>query len=224
MKTASTIVPMLRALPLIFLLLSVACDKKAAKPELPPKPKKPVVPATTGNPRIRGMREDILEEVEKAEKEMEGGKMPERRLVDEWKKGADHCIEAAQIAVDAEAVLAARHDLTTLRQKQADLDKKRIDIGEGIAVIKGYLGEIERGGKPPEGFTEGELKDRLGGKLEEARALEKEDEELRTGLTEKENLLAQGKVPPQGETLHTHELEAAKELKTRVEALEARLK
>lgn len=223
MKTASTIVPMLRALPLILLLLSVACDKKA-KPEPAPKPKKPVVPATTGNPRIRGMREDLLEEVEKAEKEMEGGKMPERRFVDEWKKGADNCIMAAQIAADAEAVLAVQHDLTTLRQKQAELDRKRTDLGEGIAVIKGYLGEMERGGKPPEGFTEGELKDRLGGKQEEARALEKEDEELRTRLEEKEGVLAQGKVPPQGETLNTHELEAAKELKARVEALEARLK
>ena len=170
------------------------------------------------------MRGDILEEVEKAEKEMEGGKMPERRFVDEWKKGADACITAAQIAVDAEAVLAVQHDITTLRQKLAELDKKRTDLGEGIMEIKGYLGEIERGGKPPEGFTEGELKDRMGERQEEARALEKEDEELHARLKEKEDLLAQGNVPPQGETLNTHELEAAKELKARVEALEARLK
>jgi chromosome segregation ATPase len=128
------------------------------------------------------------------------------------------------MAVDAEAKLTVERELAALRQKQAELDKRQADLAEGIQEINGYLAEIQRGGKPPEGFTEGELKDRLGDHQEQARALDKEEEELRARMKEKEEILAQGKVPPQDKTLHTQELEAAKELKARVGALEAKLK
>ncbi|MCI0587284.1 MAG: hypothetical protein L0323_10635, partial [Planctomycetes bacterium] len=102
----------------------------------------------------------------------------------------------------------------------AVLDKGRSDLAEGILEIQRYLDAIKGGGKPPEGFTEDELKDRLGQRQEQARELEKEEDGIRAQMQEKEDLLTKGNPPPQGETLHTHELDALKELKARIEALE----
>jgi len=218
---------MRRALSLVFILISLACDKETTGVDgpkvVPPKP--PDTLPTTGNPRIRGMREEILEEVEKAEKELESGTKPADYLVANWKKGTDNLILAAKLAVKNEAEEMVRRDLAALRQRQAVLDKGRNDLAEGILEIRRYLDEIERGvGKPPEGFTEDELKDRLGERQEQMRALEKEEDEIRGGMKEKEDLLTQGSPPPQGTTLHTNELKALEELKARVEALEKRLK
>ncbi len=217
---------MRRALPLI-LLLPFACDKEArpkaavaAANTAPPKP--PQLP-TTGHPRIREAREGILEEVERAEQDLKSGTKPPAHLVANWKKLVDNLVAATELAIKNEAAETARRSLGTLREQQAVLDKRRSDLAEGIIEIQRYLDEIARGiGKPPEGFTEDELKDRLGKRQEEARALEKEEDALRAKMQEQEDLLTKGNPPPQGETLHTHELQALKELRARIEALEAR--
>lgn len=220
---------MRRSLLPILLLLPLACDDEnkaqvaAGTKAVPPKP--PAVLPTTGNPRIREMREGIVEEVERAEKDLENGKKPGQDLIDNWKKGVDIAVTATELAIKAEAEESVRRSLATLRERQAVIDKRRNDLSEGILEIQRYLDEIERGvGKPPEGFTEDELKDRLGERQEQARALEKEEDGIRAEMQEKEDLLTKGNPPPQGETLHTHELEALKELKARIEALEKRLK
>ncbi len=217
---------MRRALPLI-LLLPLACDQEA-KPKVavgrannaPPKP--PQLP-TTGHPKIREARESILEEVERAEKGLEGGTKPPAHLVANWKKAVDNLIAATELAIRNEVAETARRSLATLREQQAVLDKRRNDLAEGMLEIQRYLDEIARGiGKPPEGFTEDELKDRLGERQEEARALEKEEDEIRTRMQEQEELLVKGDFTPKGETLHTHELAALKELRARVEVLASR--
>jgi len=214
---------MRRLLPLI-LLFGLACDEKPATPvqqgtgvKAPPKP--PVLP-TTGSPMLKNLRDSLVEDVQRMEQELKEGKMPERRFVDAAKKGVENLIVAAQMSVDREASEMARKELSLLRDQQAALDKKRSDLSEGIHEIEGLLHED----KPPEGFTVDELKDRLGQRQEEMRALAKEDQDLRSRMQEKEDLLSKGQVPPQGTTVHTDELDAAKELEKRILALEARLK
>jgi hypothetical protein len=220
---------MRRALPLVLVLISLACDKEPAAggrtgPKVTP-PKPPDTLPTTGNPQIRGAREVIVEEIEKAEKELEGGTKPPEHLVANWKKGVDNLIVAARLAVKSEAEEMVRRDLASLRQRQAVLDKSRNDLAEGIFEIQRYLDTIQSGGgKPPEGFTQDELKDRLGERQEQMRALDKEEDEIRARMKEDEDLLTQGAPPPRGATLHTNELKALEELKARIEALEKRLK
>ena len=215
------------ALSLVLALIPLACDKgpsaggNVGAKVTPPKP--PDTLPTTGNPRIRGAREDIVEEVEKAEKELEAGTKPPSHLVANWKKGVDNLILAANLAIRTEAEEMVRRDLASLRQRQGALDKGRNDLAEGILEIQRYLDAIQGGGKPPEGFTEDELKDRLGARQEQMRALDKEEDEIRARMKENEDLLAQGSPPPQGATLHTNELKALEELKARIEALEKRL-
>jgi hypothetical protein len=169
------------------------------------------------------MRERLLEDVEAMENALDAGTPPERRLVDLARKGVENLLVVARLGVDKEAIESVRRELAMLRGRQAALDKARSDLAEGIVTLQGYLDRVERGDRPPEGFTADELKDRLGKRQEELRALEKEDAELRARMQEKEDLLAKGEIPPQGPTVLTHELEAAQELKTRLEALEARL-
>lgn len=221
---------MRRLLPALLLLLAPACDKDPAKagttggkPSVATPPKPPVLP-TTGSPQIREMREDVVDDVVAMEKDLDEGKTPERRFVDAARKRVEILLTAARMAVDREAEESVRRELAMLRGQQAALDKARSDLAEGIVEIQGYLDRIERGvDKPPEGFTTDELKDRLGKRQEEMRALEKQETELRARMQEKEDLLGKGRIPPQGTTVLTHELDAALELEKRVLALEARL-
>ncbi len=221
---------MRRILPTLLLLLAPACDKDPAKEvqgsggKLSPAPPKPPEFPTTGSPQIREMRENLVDDVASMEKDLETGKVPEKRFVDAARKGVGILLTAAKIAVDREAEESVRRELAMLRGQQATFDKARSDLAEGIVEIQGYLDRIERGvDKPPEGFTTDELKDRLGKRQEELRALEKQETELRARMQEKEDLLNKGNIPPQGATVLTHELEAAQELEKRVAALEARL-
>jgi len=180
--------------------------------------------APTGAPRIQSMRQDLFETVARMEQEVDEGRMPERRLFDELKRGIDVLTQATERAIAEEARQLVEHDLASLRVQQGELAKRRVDLVDGIREVSTMVDEIRRGvGRPPEGFTEDELKDRLGELQEQARALDKEDEEIRARMTEKEKLLAGDTVPPQGRTRYTDELDAIKELRARVDALEARL-
>jgi hypothetical protein len=219
------VLPVLLCLPLV-----PACDEPDdyTKPRVartgdnsPPKP--PPLP-TTGAPEIRKQREGLADEIERAEKDLANGTKPPAHLVHGWKQLADNLIVAGERAVKEEAVQTVRSELSTLREKQGQIDKTRNELTQSIQQIEQYLGEIEGGGRPPEGFTEDELKDRLGTRLEEGRALEKEETELRARMQEKEDLLTAGNIPPQGKTLHTQELEALKQLKDRIAKLEEQLK
>jgi hypothetical protein len=216
---------------LLCLLLAPACDEDPKKggtaiartgDKTPPKP--PHVLPTTGAPKIRGEREGLVLEIEQAEKDLENGTKPAENILWGWKRLADNLIVAEERAVAEEATETVKNDLAALRDKQGQLDKTRNELGQSIQQLQQYLADIEAGGRPPEGFTEDELKDRHGRRLEEARALEKEETELRARMQEKEELLNKGNIPPQGRTLHTQELEALKQLKDRIAKLEARLK
>jgi len=224
---------MFRLLPVLLLLAAFACDKDpdkaqagkaggATKEATPPKP--PPLP-TTGSPKIRELREEILGDIEGMEKDLDAGKQPEKRFLDAARKNIDNLLTATRMAVDLEAVESVRREHAMLNTRQAALDKARSDLAAGIVEIQGILDRVQRGvDKPPEGFTVDELKDRLGQRQEQARALEKEDAELRSLMQEKEDLLNKGgKIEPQGPSVLTHEMEAAQELKTRLDALEARL-
>jgi hypothetical protein len=222
---------MRRAVPtvLLCLLLVPACDDPPAKGgtavaktgDSPPKP--PVLP-TTGAPQIRAQRRDLAAEIDRAEKDLENGTKPAPHLLYNWQRLADNLIIAEERAIAEEATQSVRNELSALRDRQGQLDKARNELGESIREVQQYLAEIEAGGKPPEGFTVDELKDMLGTRLEEARALDKEDTELRARMQEKEELLNAGKPPPPGRTLHTEELEALKELRARIAKLAERVK
>jgi hypothetical protein len=217
--------------PILLCLLLASCDKEpsagrtaATRTGQEAVPGKPPVLPTTGGPVIRKDRLDLALEIDRAEKDLESGTKPPAHLAYAWKQKIEYLLTAARQAVEKEAIETVRGDLSTLRDKQGALDKARTDVGQAIQTIQQYLAEIEAGGKPPEGFTEDELKDRLGTRMEEARALEKEEAELRERMQQKEDLLAKGDIPPQGPTVHTQELEALKELKARIDKLDARLK
>lgn len=225
---------MRRAVPpvLLCLLLAQGCDDDPAtgrtastrtgEQAAPPKP--PAILPTTGGPVIRKDRLDLAGEIDQAEKDLEKGTKPPAHLVHAWKQKIGYLLTAAERAVSEEAVQTVRGDLSTLRDKQGALDKARNDLAQAIRTIEEHLAEIEAGGKPPEGFTVDELKDRLGTRREEARQIEKEESDLRDRMRQKEEILAKGAVPPQGTTLHTQELDAIKELKARIDRLDAQLK
>jgi hypothetical protein len=223
-----------RLAPAILLLLALACDKTPATPQKPKAPgthggsKAPtanekVQLPTTGSPQIQNEREDLLADVKKMEQDFDAGTVPERRFVMALEKRVDNLITVTEIAVDKEAVDLVRKEHAMLIEKQAVLDKRRADLSEGVAEVEKILAGIDKGERPPEGFTTDELKDRLGEKQEELRTLEKEDAELRAKMKQKEDLLAKGTFPPQSETKLTQELAALKELKERIGKLVARL-
>jgi chromosome segregation ATPase len=216
-------------LPLLLLLAACGNDAPkthagaAASGETPKKP--PPVYPTTGSPAIRDTRTGLTEEIERAEKDLLDGKRPPAHLLYGWNQLAHNLIVAAERAVKEEAAQAARSEISALRERQGQIDKARNDLGAAMLELSRYLDEVRAGGRPPEGFTEDELKDRLGTRQEEARALEKEEAELRERLKAREERLAEGQPPaPQGPTRLTHELEALRELKARIEKLEASVK
>jgi len=213
----------MRLLPLVtLLLLAFACeDKKPATPggnggasNAPP------VLATTGSPALNEARRNLLGEIERMEKELDEGKVPEQRFVKAARVMLDNLLVAANISVDAEKEDMTRREHSMLVQKYADLSRRRGEIGAAIREIEELLSQ----GRPPAGFTKEELEDRLAAKQEELRALQKEEEELRAKLKAKEDTIESGQLPDQGETIHTHDLDAILELQRRLEALEARLK
>jgi hypothetical protein len=219
----------MRRLACLLLLLFAACDDDPAGPtrgESPtPKPATPPTLPTTGTPKLREMREGIAEEVLRMEKALAEGKTPAPDGIRRAKDGLAKLDVAVRMAValEAEQTLRVRH--ADLRNDQAEIVKQRADLFEGILEIEKFLSEMERGvGKPPEGFTEDELKDRLGELRLKATELDKAEADLRAQSEKMEELLKGKEIPPQGETLLTQELAAVDELKARVAALEARSK
>lgn len=218
------------AVPLIVLLaLCHACDKDPGSAVVvePAPPKPPPVQGplpTTGQPKIRATREGLAAEIDQAEKDLEAGTKPPAHLVYGWKKQVEYLITATAKAIEMESEGNLRNELSTLREKQGQIDKARNDLAAAILETQRYLSDIQAGGKPPEGFTEDELKERLGERQEAARALEKQEAELRARMKEIEEVLAKGTPAASGPTLHTNELEVLKALNARIEKLEAALK
>lgn len=215
----------MRVLFLLPFLLFCACDEKkapsagnrtggGAKPESAP------TLITTGTPRINDAYDGIVADLKEMETGLDEGRVPEERFVTAMKKRIEQLILVSKMAVEKEAVEMTRREHALLVQKQSEVYKQRSELGEAIREIEELLSQE----KPPAGFTSDELKDRLGQKREQLRALEKDDEDLRARMQDKEDVLTGQKEPAEAETVHAHEYKAALELEKRFEALEARLK
>jgi hypothetical protein len=214
-----------------LLLLAAACGKEPSPggagggTKAPPAPPdNPALPST-GAPRVREMRETLRDEIERMEKELADGKMPERRFVDLAKRGIENLTIALRRALAEESRQTVRREHSAMMAKQGAIEKERVEVFDSIRVVQTQLDQAKQGaGRLPEGFTEDELKDRVADLRKKALALDEAEKELRAGMKEKEDLLALETVPPQGETLFTHEMEAVNQLKARLEAIDAKVK
>jgi hypothetical protein len=210
----------------ITLLCVSACNrdrdpKKNAGGKAAPAPKPAPESPTTGISQIQKMHDDLMEDIAEQEKQVKAGRPAEQRLVRGQLTGIDILIRSTEMAIvlDTRRTVQLEHGL--LRQKESKLIRARTETHVEIAEMEKLLADHKKdAGSLPAGFTEAELTDRLGDFREQAQKIEKEREEVRRAMRQKEDLLKLDVIPPQGETLFTKELEELKLTRKRVEALQ----
>ena len=116
--------------------------------------------------------------------------------------------------------MPVRRRYGNMRAEYGRMHAKVGTIGEEIQEVRGILGDAEAGGRIPEGFTEDELRDRLGDLEETLRKQRQAIEEYETEMRKVEDVIASGKFepPPEG-TVFTQELEALRKTLDRAKAL-----
>ena len=210
---------MRRTIPLLLACL-FACDNNASKPKAPPAVKKPVpepVSPVGGIPRLRDHHRSAEEEIEA----LESAEKPDQKHVRQVLQSIDIGVQACERGIREEAKEMVRNAYAQQRKQQAELIRKKTLVWDEIREIDEMLAAIEKGvGTPPPGFTQSELEDARKDKHAAALKLDEELAALKPKMIEKEKLLAQEEVPPQGETLLTRQLEAFKALRKRAEALQ----
>ncbi|MHC4550361.1 MAG: hypothetical protein ACYTEZ_16455 [Planctomycetota bacterium] len=216
---------------ILALVCLAACDREKEPQDLagglrdpapPPTARKPdPVSPPTGYPALKQSHDSLREEIERAEEALQQGRPPEARLVKQQVRLIDNLIVATERAIREEARQGVQHTHALLQQQHGKLHQKRSEVWAEIAEMEQILAEARKGagaGVPP-GFTEAEIRDRLGDFREMARKIEQDLDELRARLQKQEDLLKLETIPPQGETLLTKELEALRESRQRLEAL-----
>jgi len=186
-------------------------------PVAKPAPESP----TTGISQIQKMHDDLKEDIAEQEKRVKAGQPTEQRLVRGQLTGLDILIRSTEMAIvlDTRRTVQLEHGL--LRQKESKLIRGRNETHTEIAEMEKLLADHTKGvGALPAGFTEAELKDRLGDFREKAQEIEKEREDVRGEMRKREELLKLDVIPPQGETLFTKELTELKLTRKRAEALQ----
>ena len=188
-----------------------------AAPAAKPAPESP----TTGISQIQKMHDDLMEDIAEQEKQVEAGRPAEQRLVRGQLTGIDILIRSTEMAIvlDTRRTVQLEHGL--LRQKESKLIRARNETYGEIAEMEKLLDDFKKdAGSLPAGFTEAELKDRLGDFRKKAQEIENDREEVRRAMRQKEDLLKLDVIPPQGETLFTKELKELQLTRKRVEALQ----
>jgi len=220
-------IQMRTVLPLIALLLwclpLAACSDSGPAPAAPQAETtkdKEVVSPVTGLPQIQAQHDTHRDAIEELERAAKAGTPAEARLVRQHLRGIDILIVAAEKSIGADTRHQVRMAHARLIQQHTLLYNKRDLINREIREIEEILQAHNKGvGEIPPGFTAAELADNLGDAREKARAVEKQIEEVKKEMKDKEDLLAEKEIPPQAETLASRELTALQALRKRAEAL-----
>ncbi|MHC4164572.1 MAG: hypothetical protein ACYTDU_01025 [Planctomycetota bacterium] len=176
---------------------------------------------TTGISQIQKMHDELKEDLTEQEERVKRGQPAEQRLVRGQLTGIDILIESTELAIVQDTLRMLRREHGLLRQKESKIIRARNENYAEVAEMETILANHANGlGSIPAGFSEAELKDRVGDFKEAVRKLEKEWEEVRAEMKKKEELLKLDVIPPQGETLFTKELAELKLTRLRVEALQ----
>jgi len=217
--------PRLSLLAITLLCVSACNGDRDAKKNPGGKPAPAAKPApespTTGISQIQKMHDDLKEDIAEQERQVQAGQPAEQRLVRGQLTGIDILIRSTEMAIvlDTRRTVQLEHGL--LRQKESKLIRARNETYGEIAEMEKLLDDFKQDPDSlPAGFTEAELKDRLGDFRKKAEEIENEREEVRRAMRQKEDLLQLDVIPPQGETLFTKELKELKLTRKRVEALQ----
>ena len=210
------------------MVLIVACDTEPTTDNTPPsdtkKPTAEPVAPTTGISKIQSQHDDLRKEIVKVEKQLDEGKQPPIRIVDQQIQIVDNLIAVTEMAMKIQATENLKLSHAHMRRQESKLHKQRTDLHTKMREIRETLAAAKTGEKLPEGFTETELQDQMSDHAKLDKKLAKEQEELRIEMGKKEALLAAGaEGPAQEESLFSRELTALKETKKQVEAVRARL-
>lgn len=216
----------------LLLFLVAACSKSpsgGAAPEATPTPSPAPPPPespTTGISKIQESYDLWLGVVAELEKRAEAakrgdGSAPVRDEVERALKGARSVLAAAEVAARAEARELARKRHAHLTSRHSEILTERNALATEAGEVEGILEEVEKGTRElPAGRTIAELKDLLADLRERMRELEKERTDLAARMDELAALIDAGGEPPLSEeTLLTRELQAARTLVGRAEAL-----
>lgn len=199
----------------------------ACNPDREPKPaddpagstaakrKPPPESPTTGISQIQKMHDTLKKDIAAQEARIKAGQAAEQHLVRGQLSGIDILIRSTELAIANDTRQTIRREHAILQQQQGRIVKGRNQAYAEVAEMQQKINANDI----PAGFTKEELEDRIRDFKEQAAELEKEWEEVRTAMQEKEELLKLEVIPPQGETLFTKELAALKETRRRVEAL-----
>jgi len=215
-----------------LLILVAACSPSGTptKPVVPPS-EAPPAPASppTGVPKLREMHDLWADLIDKLEKRIDAAKAdgsapPEKREIEAARSAARKLVVAAEMAAKAEArqLLEKRH--AALVAEQGELLVTITATANEAQKIEEIIREVEKGTREvPAGRTIADLKDTLADLQESVRSLEKERAAKAENLVGMESVLnGGGDAPFETDTLLTRELESARALERRAEALATR--
>ncbi len=210
----------------IFLALSLtaACDEytptsgdTATKP--PTDKVKEVVSAVTGISKIQDHHEDLKAEIAKAEAAKGTGKPSPEWMVRNQLKGVDQLIQACERARLEEARQRTKFSADKMLADQGKLHKKRGELFEERKEIEGTIQAARLGtGKIPRGFTEAELRDRVGDIALKIKEIEKEIDSMQQRLLGAKDAVENDNYDF-GDSLFTRELDELKKTRKRATRL-----
>lgn len=208
-------------------LVPLACDRPTPDPAPPkrgaaqaePKEEKrdPVLP-TTGIERIQESHDLLAREIAKCEEILQEGGRVERRIASQLLRGVENLITATEIAVRQDAYFGLKNRHARMVSKQAEMRQAWVEAEQEIAHMREILDSAAAGtGTIPEGFTEAEIRDRLGDWQETARKRKEELEAFNKEMAKVEEILQlpPDRIPAASETLFSRELEDLKLLRER---------
>ena len=216
----------MRSAVLLALLVSLACDKPPedvpvaeveTKTTPPVKKPDPVLPSG-GIGNIQQSHDLVAREIEKCEKALEANEPVERRIAADLLKNVEYLIKVTEIAIRQDAALGLKDKHARMVTRQAEIRQSWVEAEQEVAHMRNVLDGVAKGTDTvPEGFTEAEIRDRLGDWLELARARKEELETFNAEMAKVEEILQlpPEQIPAATETLFSRELEDLKVLKDR---------
>jgi hypothetical protein len=220
--------PFRASLLLVLVALLAAC-KPDDKPKTPPKTGNgggtPAVKHEPESPpggitMIQDAHDDLVREIEKQEARKQSGEGVDTRLLQNQIKLIDNLVTACEIAVRNEAEQIVRKRYAQMRAEFGRMHAELGTLGEEILEVSGILEDAKAGGRIPEGFTEDELRDRLGDLKQSVARKQAAIEEYKDELRKYEDVIASENFqPPADGTVFTQELEALRKTRDRAKAL-----
>ena len=133
----------------------------------------------------------------------------------------DLTLRALAVSIKAESRQIVEKSHAILSGQKGELRKKMDTVHREILEIQTILAKKAKGeGELPPGFTEDELKDRIGDLEKEMAKLEDEEKDVNAKMDEKAEMLNSGEIPEQGDTVLTKEREVFQSLRERAVKLQ----